>query len=193
MPVTSWNVEYWEGTYEVTQDSNGNQVLKYNKIKQLQDKDTIENDHALLIFLSISGYTPSGDIGGFYKATVYLDAYAKETDEEGHSYDIRPYSVLAYGDTLQVSGTYQAAYQQAGEKTIDITNYYTNDGGTPAPGFPSTGGTDTWVLAVGPFQGQNVENLTIVTFSNTIDLYDADVKSPAPGPTPTSEQSSNKQ
>lgn len=193
MPVTSWNVEYWEGTYEVQTDDQGNKTLKYNKIRQLQDKDTIENDHSLLVFLSISGYAPSGDAGGYYKADVYTDAYANEQSDTGKYYNIRPKAVLAYGETLTVAEEYQPVYQQdAGDQPIEITNYATDSNGNPIPGFPSTGGTDTYVLAFGPLSGESVDNYTIVTLTNTVEMYDADVKNNVPGPTPTSE-SSNQQ
>lgn len=192
MPVTSWNVEYWEGTYEVQTDDQGNKTLKYNKIRQLQDKDTIENDHSLLVFLSISGYAPSGDLGGYYKADVYTDAYANEQSETGKYYNIRPKAVLAYGGGTVIK-EYQPVYQQdTGDQPIEVTNYSVNSEGVPIPGLPETGGTDTYVLAFGPLSGESVDNYTIVTLTNTVELYDADVENPHPTPTPSSE-SSNQQ
>ncbi len=168
MPVTSWDVKWYEGTVEITTDSSGNKTAKVNLDRQLSDNDTVAKNKYLIAVVSVSGYSPS-DKKDYYKISFSASANA---EDNGNTVVVRPEIYIISGNG-GVIDEYQA---KVNGESVEYNSY-------PTP-FSPYGETDTLTFAVGPFEGDAVLNYNVTSGGATVIVYQAEESSP--GPTPTS-------
>lgn len=166
MPVTSWNVKWYEGTVQVSTAKDGTKTAQVNLERQLNDNDTIAKDKYLIAVVSVSGYSATGK-KDYYKVSFSANANAVDN---GQTVVVRPKIYII--DNNVVIDEYDP---KVNGESVEFSSY-------PYP-FSQYGETDTITFASGPFEGDAVLNYDVKTGGATAIVYEAEESTPGPAPT----------